>query len=64
MGIDDKASNQGQDLKGKAKEATGKATGNSRLEGEGKGDQASASMKNAGEKTKDAAKDAKDAFKK
>ena len=53
-----------EDLKGKAKEATGKATGNPRLEGEGKGDQASASMKKAGEKAKDAAKDVKDAFKK
>ena len=64
MGMDDKAAHQGQDLKGKAKEATGKATGNRRLEGEGKGDQASASAKKAGEKAKDAAKDAKDAFKK
>ena len=64
MGMDDKASHQGEDLKGKAKEATGKATGNERLEGEGKGDQASASMKGAGEKAKGAAKDAKDAFKK
>ena len=64
MGIDDKMENKGEDLKGKAKEATGKATGNSRLEGEGKGDQASASVKNAGEKAKDAAKDVKDAFKK
>jgi uncharacterized protein YjbJ (UPF0337 family) len=64
MGTDDKLRNQGEDLKGKAKETTGKATGNSRLEGEGKGDQASASVKNAGEKAKDAAKDVKDAFKK
>jgi uncharacterized protein YjbJ (UPF0337 family) len=64
MGMDDKASHQAEDLKGKAKETTGKATGNERLEGEGKGDQASASMKNAGEKAKDAVSDAKDAFKK
>lgn len=64
MGLDDKASNKGEDLKGKAKEATGKATGNERLEGEGKGDQASASVKDAGEKAKDAAGDVKDAFKK
>lgn len=64
MGLDDKASNKGEDLKGKAKEVTGKATGNERLEGEGKGDQASASVKDAGEKAKDAAKDVKDAFKK
>ncbi len=64
MGLDDKASNKGEDLKGKAKETTGQATGNERLEGEGKGDQASASVKSAGEKAKDAASDVKDAFKK
>ena len=64
MGTDDKAAHQGEDLKGKAKEATGKATGNRRLEGEGKGDQQSASVKSAGDKAKGAAKDAKDAFKK
>ena len=64
MGMDDKASHKTEDLKGKAKEHTGKATGNERLEGEGKGDQASASLKGAGEKAKDATKDVKDAFKK
>jgi uncharacterized protein YjbJ (UPF0337 family) len=64
MGLDDKASNKGEDVKGKAKEATGKATGNHRLEGEGKDDQRSASVKDAGEKAKDAAGDVKDAFKK
>lgn len=64
MGMDDKASHQGEDTKGKAKEAAGKATGNHRLEGEGKDDQASASRKKAGEKAKDAAKDVKDSFKK
>jgi uncharacterized protein YjbJ (UPF0337 family) len=64
MGMDDKAAHQGEDLKGKAKEATGKATGNSRLEGEGKGDQASASAKKAGDKAKGAVEDAKDAFRK
>ena len=64
MGMDDKATHKGEDLKGKAKEGTGKATGNQRLEGEGKDDQASASVKSAGDKAKDAAKDVKDAFKK
>lgn len=64
MGLDDKISNKAEDLKGKGKEAAGKATDNPRLEGEGKGDQASASIKDAGEKTKDAAKDVRDAFKK
>ena len=64
MGMDERPAHQGEDLKGKAKEATGKATGDSRLEGEGKGDQASASIKSAGDKAKGAAKDVKDAFKK
>ena len=64
MGLDDKMSNKAEDLKGQGKEAAGKATDNPRLEGEGKGDQASASVKQSGEKLKDAAKDAKDAFKK
>ncbi len=64
MGLDDKISNKTEDAKGKGKEAAGRATDNPRLEGEGKGDQASASMKGAGEKAKDAAKDVKDAFKK
>ena len=64
MGLGDKISNKTEDLTGKAKEGTGKATGNERLEGEGKGDQASASVKSAGDKAKDAASDVKDAFKK
>lgn len=53
MGMDDKASNKGQDAKGKAKEAAGKATGNRSLEGEGKDDQRAAAAKDAGEKVKD-----------
>ena len=54
MGIDDKAKNTAQDLTGKAKEAAGKVTNNEELEAEGKGDQAAASLKQAGEKVKDA----------
>lgn len=64
MGLGDKVSNKGEDLGGKAKEGTGKATGNESLEAEGKGDQASASVKGGVEKVKDAASDVKDAFKK
>jgi uncharacterized protein YjbJ (UPF0337 family) len=37
-------------------EATGKATDNESLEAEGRGDQASANVKQAGEKVKDAVK--------
>ena len=43
MGLDDKISNKAEDLKGKAKEHTGSATGNESLEAEGKGDQAKSS---------------------
>lgn len=60
MGIGDKISNAAQDAKGKAKEGAGKATGDERLEAEGKGDQLSAKAKKAGESVKDFAKDAGD----
>ena len=64
MGIDDKAENNSQDLKGRAKEAAGSITGNDDLKNEGRGDQAEASAKQAGEKVKDAVDDIKGAFKK
>ncbi len=51
--IRDKARNAAQDMKGKAKEATGSATGNRRLEGKGKTDQTKASAKKTGETIKD-----------
>ncbi|MCW2737983.1 CsbD family protein [Nocardioides sp.] len=57
MGLDDKISNKGEELSGKAKEATGKATGDDELEAEGKGDQMGANLKQAGEKVKDVFKD-------
>jgi uncharacterized protein YjbJ (UPF0337 family) len=60
VGIADKASNKAEDLKGQAKEATGKATGDPDLRDEGKADQASSAVKDAGEKVKDAAKNLKD----
>lgn len=63
MGLDDKAGNKGEELKGAAKEKVGQATGDESLESEGKGDQAGAKVKQAGEKAKDAAGDVKDAFK-
>jgi uncharacterized protein YjbJ (UPF0337 family) len=58
MSMGDKAANTGDKLKGKAKEAAGSAVGNERLRTEGKADQAAADVKQAGEKAKDAAKDA------
>ena len=57
MGLDDKLKNAAQDLQGKGKQAAGKATDDERLEAEGKGDQVSANLKQAGEKVKDAFKD-------
>lgn len=56
MGLDDKIGNKGQDLGGKVKEGLGKATGNENLEAEGHKDQASSSLKDAGENVKDAFK--------
>ena len=56
MSASDKFSNQADDLAGKAKEGFGKATGDRGTENEGKVDQAKASLKDAGEKIKDAFK--------
>jgi uncharacterized protein YjbJ (UPF0337 family) len=52
----DKARNKVEDLAGKAKEAVGNITGDARTRDEGRGDQAKASLKDAGEKIKDAFK--------
>ena len=56
MGAEDKARNKIDDVGGKAKEALGKVTGDKRSENEGKVDQAKSSLKDAGEKIKDAFK--------
>ncbi|UFN43218.1 CsbD family protein [Nocardioides okcheonensis] len=53
MGLDDKIGNKGEELKGKAKEATGRATGDEQMEAEGKGEKTGANLKQAGEKIKD-----------
>jgi uncharacterized protein YjbJ (UPF0337 family) len=52
----DKAKNKVEDLGGHAKEGVGSATGDKSTENEGKLDQAKASLKDAGEKVKDAFK--------
>ncbi|MFJ9909362.1 CsbD family protein [Streptomyces sp. NPDC101152] len=57
MSTEDKADNAANKIKGKAKEAVGKAVGNERLQAEGKADQVEGDVKQAGEKTKDAVKD-------
>jgi uncharacterized protein YjbJ (UPF0337 family) len=58
VATDDKLRNQGEDLKGKAKETIGRATDDEELEAQGRTDQTKASLKDAGEKVKDAIKDA------
>jgi uncharacterized protein YjbJ (UPF0337 family) len=56
MGAGDKVSNKIDDVGGKAKEAVGKLTADKSTENEGKIDQAKSSLKDAGEKVKDAFK--------
>ena len=54
MGLGDKMKNAAEDLKGKAKEATGKLNDDEQQEAEGKTDQSKADLKQAGENAKDA----------
>jgi uncharacterized protein YjbJ (UPF0337 family) len=60
MGVDDSARNKtrnaAQKVKGQLKEASGRATGDERLEAEGRADKTKANLKQAGEKVKDAFK--------
>ncbi|HZI96487.1 MAG TPA: CsbD family protein [Actinomycetales bacterium] len=56
MGNDSKADNQGQKVRGKVKEGVGRATDDEALEAQGKRDQSSSDLKQAGEKVKDAFK--------
>jgi uncharacterized protein YjbJ (UPF0337 family) len=53
MGADDKIDNKAEQLKGKVKEGVGRATDDESLEAEGRTDQASGNLKQAGEKIKD-----------
>ena len=52
----DKAKNKAEELRGKAKEAVGKVTGDKSTENEGKGEQMKSNLKDAGEQVKDAFK--------
>ena len=54
MGNDEKADNKIEEIRGKAKEAVGDATGDEALERQGERDQSKANLKQAGEKVKDA----------
>jgi uncharacterized protein YjbJ (UPF0337 family) len=58
VATDDKLRNQGEELKGKTKETIGRATDDEELEAAGRADRAKANLKQAGEKVKDAIKDA------
>lgn len=55
MGIQDKFENKAEDLKGRAKESAGAATGDEDLKREGQADQASSKVKKAAETVKDKA---------
>ena len=54
MGATDKIKNTVEDVKGKAKEVAGSASGDKGMEREGKVDQVKSDLKDAGEKVKDA----------
>jgi uncharacterized protein YjbJ (UPF0337 family) len=54
MSVADKFHNMTQGLRGRAKQKTGEATGNRRLQREGRADQVKGDLKQAGEKIKDA----------
>lgn len=54
--MNDKLENKGEELKGRAKETVGDATGNEQWQAEGKAEQGKGNVKQAGEKLKDAAK--------
>ncbi|MEE6177205.1 CsbD family protein [Mycobacterium sp. 050134] len=54
MSNEDKLKNKIEDLGGRAKEAIGNATGDHDTKNEGRADQAKSSLKDAGEKLKDA----------
>jgi uncharacterized protein YjbJ (UPF0337 family) len=53
MAFDDKVDNKAEEFGGKAKEAAGRATDDEQLEAEGKADQKTSKVKQAGENIKD-----------
>lgn len=57
MGLDDKMANKAEEAKGKAKQGMGDAADDENLKAEGKADERSANVKQAGEKIKDVFKD-------
>lgn len=53
MGFEDKVSNKAEALKGRSKEAAGRATDDPELEADGRLDRKKAELKDVGEKVKD-----------
>lgn len=51
---EDKVGHKGEELRGKAKKAAGRATGDEALRRQGKADQSKSNLKQAGNKIKDA----------
>jgi uncharacterized protein YjbJ (UPF0337 family) len=62
MGYTDKASNEAEQMKGKAKEWVGDKTDDEEMQAEGTRDRVSGGVKQAGEHVKDAGRDARDAL--
>ena len=63
MGVIDKLRNKLIMAKGRAKEGTGRATGDPYLKGKGRSERAEGAGRQVGEQVKDAGKDVRDAFK-
>jgi len=63
MSFMDKLRNKLTTSKGHAKQEAGRATGDPYMEGKGRAERAEGAGRQAGEHVKDAAKDARDAFK-
>ena len=57
MSAENKAANKVTEVKGKVKQAVGKATDDPTLEAEGKADEVKGDLKQAGEKVKDAVRE-------
>lgn len=57
MGTNDKIRDKAEELKGRAKETAGAATGDREMEREGRVDQVKGNLRQAGEKLKDAVPD-------
>jgi len=54
MAMGDRIKHTAEEAKGKVKEAVGEATDNHTMQAEGRGDQAAADLKQAGDRVKDA----------